>query len=549
MATISMLKKDLIDESGVASPENVIPAIGMEVEREDGGEITVDITPNRPDLLDITGLARELALHSGLRKPRRYGIKGSSGMSISVGRGVKSIRPFIAGLVVKKANLNGDNLKYLINFSEKLSATLGRNRKKLAIGIHDLSAINGNLRYDAANDGRIFPLNYGGEISFKEVMGKHDKGIEYSFTVMTKAGKQLFPYLADSEKTISLIPITNCNQTKITTSTESLFIDITGTDEFTVSKVADIFACSFIDRGFDVYSVSVETDSGKKELPKLSERKIKAKPNGLYGIIGYKPENIKFASLCLRAGYIASETKGGFNLIIPPYRYDVFNDQDVYEDLLFAYGYDEVKTLPVSSINPGGVSSSSELEERLTEVMLGLGYTEAYNNHLANEKTEFANMGKDFDQGSVVKIKYAKTENISIMRDSLLPGLLQNLADSSSEQMPYKIFEIGKVFGVAGGKPLEERFVAFVSEHSKADFAEAKASVLAFLKSIGVEPELENSSASYFITGRCASITVKGKQVGLFGEIHPKVLKNFGIEEPVVACEISIDRIQAKAQA
>ena len=71
---------------------------------------------------------------------------------------MKRCRPFIAGFVVKGADLRGNRIKELMNFQEKLHDTYGRKRKKMAIGIHDLDKIEGDLVYDAAKDGKMTPL-------------------------------------------------------------------------------------------------------------------------------------------------------------------------------------------------------------------------------------------------------------------------------------------------------------------------------------------------------------------------------------------------------
>ena len=190
MATITFAKKDLVEESGLSKPEETIPKIGMEVERDADGEITVDITPNRSDLLDIIGLARQLALHEGVRKPRGYELSGKSGITIKAGKAVGKVRPNIAGIVVKDVSFTEASLKYLINFSEKIGGTLGRNRKKLAMGIHDLSTIEGDLVYDASYEGSITPLGESADKGFEEVMKENQKGMMYSNIIAAKKGKQ-----------------------------------------------------------------------------------------------------------------------------------------------------------------------------------------------------------------------------------------------------------------------------------------------------------------------------------------------------------------------
>ncbi len=540
MATVTFMRKDLEQASGTAKFEDAIALIGMEIENEDDKEVTIDITPNRPDLLDITGLGRQIALFNGTLKPNKYEVSSKSAMSIRATKKAETVRPHIAGIVIKNLTLNETQLKYLINFSEKLSETYGRRRKKLALGIHDLSNIKGNLTYDAAEDGRMTPLNEAVESQFSRIISEHKKGIEYSGT-LTSGGNKLLTFLKDDEKVISLIPIINSAQTKMTERTKSIFIDITGTEAEIVSKVADILACKFIDIGASVESVEVKYDSGRAiTYPRLLSSPMKISLKGFESILGTKSA-IGIKQLCERSGYLINSGSGSnLTVEIPPYRPDIINSSDVYEDLIFAYGYDNVEAVKLPSASVGAPDKSAEFANKLSSLMIGLGYTEAYNNYLTNEKQEFEMMGHDYEPMNTVKIKYSKTENISILRDAVLPSLMQNLSDSSSEPMPYRLYEIGKVFRIDSGKVSESTNISFVSEHAKANFSEAMAIAENILSFTGIAYSIEECEDGSFINGRCVKIVANGKNIGMLGEIHPKILENFRLDEPVVAGEISI---------
>jgi phenylalanyl-tRNA synthetase beta chain len=110
--------------------------------------------------------------------------------------------------------------------------------------------------------------------------------------------------------------------------------------------------------------------------------------------------------------------------------------------------------------------------------------------------------------------------------------------------MPQKIFEIDKVFRLHKGKPIEQTHIAVVSEHSKADYSEAKSVMLKIMQSAAISDfKLEEHKDPSFIDGRAANILVNGQIIGSFGEISPKVLRNFKLEEPVVAIEMNMEEI------
>jgi phenylalanyl-tRNA synthetase beta chain len=174
---------------------------------------------------------------------------------------------------------------------------------------------------------------------------------------------------------------------------------------------------------------------------------------------------------------------------------------------------------------------------------MGMGFSEALNTLLTNESQCFEMLGRKYDRDSVVKVAYAKTETLSVLRDSILPSLLGNLAASLQATMPQRLFELGSTFRVEKGKVLETWNAAFVSEHSRSNFSEIKASVFGLMEALGAKFAIKEASDPAFIEGRCASLVVGGKNVGIFGEISPKALQSFGLEEPVAAAELSLGLI------
>ena len=131
-------------------------------------------------------------------KENHYALKGKPALKITVGKGVKNSRPFIAGFVVKGADLKGNRIKELMNFQEKLHETYGRKRKKMAIGIHDLDQIEGDIAYDAAKEGSMVPLGGKKEMSFQKVM---EFARDSDCDEIIKSYKT-YPHLRDSKKVL-----------------------------------------------------------------------------------------------------------------------------------------------------------------------------------------------------------------------------------------------------------------------------------------------------------------------------------------------------------
>ncbi len=123
-----------------------------------------------------------------------------------------------------------------------------------------------------------------------------------------------------------------------------------------------------------------------------------------------------------------------------------------------------------------------------------------------------------------------------MIRSTLLPNLMSVLSQNKHVEMPQMIFEVGDV--IVDSKDVQK--LAGVSTHSTANFAEIKSVVESVLRELGLEYEIAESKDSAFLEGRRASILIKGENTGAFGEIHPDVILNFGLDHPIIAFEVKI---------
>lgn len=531
MPNITFNAKDIGRRFTAREFDRLVEEVGMEVEERAGDDITLAVTPNRPDMLSFTGFMRALELHAGKSRPRTYDIKGKPTLTVAVTGSVAKVRPFIAGLVATGLKLDGNSLKYVIDFTEKLSDNYGRRRRKLAMGMHDMKAVKGDLVYDAKHDGSLVPLRGSKPMAFAEVLKSHAKGGEYGYTI-SQEGNSNYPFLRDSEKVISLIPIINSDATRVTERTSAMFVDVTGIDKNAVDDAARMMACMLMDMGATVLQVKIAYPNGDEISPSMHTKQVKVMLKDFEERIGVSSNAREMAKLAAREGYAAKVSGAAITVSVPQYRTDVFNEQDVIEDLAIAYGYTNIKPAPISGHAVGAESAANEYLNGISMLMVGLGFSEAMNYYLSNEKVQFDSMRRGRSKSSITVAK-SKTEAITMLRESVLPGLLQNLSDSAHERMPQRLFEIGSVFRLENGKPVEETHLAFVSEHSKANFSEAKSIIEAIARHLGAKAEYRQAKDGAFIEGRCAAAVG-----GLFGEISPEVLEAFRIEEPVVAGEL-----------
>ena len=142
---LNRMLKDKISSTDFA---NIIPKIGADPDEINNEEAIVEFFPDRPDLLSTEGVARALRAFTGQQLGLvEYEVNPQT-TQIFVSPEVMEIRPAISGGIVRGVTLDDIAIKCLMELQEKLHVTLGRKRKKVSIGIHDLSKIEGPFSYD-----------------------------------------------------------------------------------------------------------------------------------------------------------------------------------------------------------------------------------------------------------------------------------------------------------------------------------------------------------------------------------------------------------------
>ena len=455
MAVVTFELKDL-KNLGLQKEEleHAVDRLGMSLENMDEKAAYIDITPNRPDMLDIIGFVRaaRFLLGKSVPKEKFYSITNEPILDVAV-TGAAKIQPFIAAAAIRDIDLNGNNLKNLINFSEKFCDTYGRKRKKMSMGLYDLDMIKGPLVYDAARDGEFIPLDSSKKMTFKEILKTHPKGIEHSDLL---AKSKAYPYLRDAKEILALIPIVNSESAKVTQGTKNIFIDITASTSHAAESAMDLFACSFMDMGAKVHPCRIIYRDATVQTPRLEYRTIRIRKSRAENTLGFWLSDNKVVNLVNKLGHVAAKY-GKYTLVyVPPYRIDVMNQQDVIEDIAIAYGYDNIAPMPVMGSAIGTPDKLKEYINRASRLMVGLGFSEAMNPYLTNEELNFRKFCHEIEEKETIQVAYAKTESITMLRTTVLPSLLENLSNSVHERMPQKIFEIDKVFHLHKGKPIEQ---------------------------------------------------------------------------------------------
>ncbi len=234
-----------------------ISMMGVDLGSIDPDRITMEVFPDRPDLLSVEGFSRALEGTLEIKTGLREYVVTDSGMKLFIDSSVNGIRPFIAAGVIRKIPLDEKKLVSLMNIQEKLHITHGRNRRKVAIGVHDLKSIEAPFLYKAIkpNEVRFVPLDMQDELTPVEILRTHPKGIVYSWIL---EGLDRYPIILDrNDNVLSLPPIINGELTRVGKDTKDLFIEVTGLDQKAVNYALNILVTSMADRGGKIQSVEI----------------------------------------------------------------------------------------------------------------------------------------------------------------------------------------------------------------------------------------------------------------------------------------------------
>ena len=525
----NVTKKKIID---------VLPFLGLDIESQDGDEIRIEYSPNRPDYSTDFGIALGLqgllAVKKGVQK---VNIKKTGKYEINVDSSVNKIRPFVTGIVAKNGTIDDQTIKQLMNMQEDLHFGIGRKRKKSSIGLHDLDKILLPLTYTTTTRDKSFiPLNETKEKSISDILSETDVGQNYGWVL---GDSKNVPIIIDSEgNTVSFPPLINAALTTVTTKTKNILVEVTSIEKDAAEDMLSVVSSILQMAGFQIFELKIS--GGKNSTPKLNERNIIYDPKLTSEILGIEmsPSNMV---TCLKKCRLDAIIKGKkITCVIPRYRFDIFGPMDLVEEIALGYGIENLEPKLSPSTTIGQKDNVTIKTSVITKTAVGLGLLEVVNSSLTSKKNLYELTKRDSSQ--MISVLDSKSQEHTILRDSLLSGLLENLSKNIHETYPQKLFETGVIF--TKGKPIGESInLAVVMAHKDTNFSEIKAILQSILRTqFKIECKTKSSSESQelFVKGKYADVYVNEKKIGKIGEISNEILDNFRIRTSVVGFEINL---------
>jgi phenylalanyl-tRNA synthetase beta chain len=513
--------------------------------------IRMELLAVRPDIFDFGGLTRMLQGYyekeAGLKDYKVSQAKITLEVDPITSKN-SSYRPFIVCAVVRNVTSNDTFLKTLMSLQENLHWALGRNRKIASIGIYDLDLLNPPFRYTAFDPEELTftPLAMQGKaLTPKQILKEHPKGKSFAF--LFKDFKK-YPFLIDAKgKVLSMPPIINSEDSKVTLNTKNLFIDVTGTSERVLDKALNIIVCNLkeFDKNCEIEKVRVKYEDKEINTPSLNPQEMDLDCRKVNKILGLSLDQEEIIKLLKKMRHNAEKRDDNtISVQIPSYRNDIIHPRDLMEDIAIMYGYKNIKTKVIKTSTESSEYPLLKTCNQVRSVLVGLGFIEITTLMLTNPEFHYHKLNLPINK-RMVKISNPVSFEQTMIRTHLCSGILDTFYRNIHNELPQKIFEIGDITLIDGDSEigtLDYKYLAAGITGSKAGFAEIKALFLAYCYEMRFNATYKESNLSLFISGRQCEIFKDKLKIGMMGEVSPEVLERFNLLHPVVLFNLEIGK-------
>lgn len=530
----------------------------------------LEITPNRPDCLSHIGIAREVAAYYG-RKVKYP--------SYTLSEVIDSVNNYAKVRVEDKERCKRYMGRVIRNVTVAESPEWLKKRIR-AMGlkpINNIVDITNFVMFEYNQPMHAFDLD---KLENNTVVVRAAENGE-KITTLDGVERELVNgelVIADEVKPIAIAGIIGGQATQIEAETKNVFLEVAYFTPDNIRKSAKklgIVTDSGYrnERGLDIENLPevidraaaliAEVASGEvldevidKYIEKPQKFEIPLNLTKLNTFIGKKLEFDTVGKILSNLGLGIKTLSQDMLLITPPtYRTDLTRPEDLYEEVIRMYGFENIEAvMPVEDIESGLKDSKISVADNLKEILKEIGLHEVINyTFIPREALDILKI-KD----KVIEISNPLSEDMVIVRPTLMYSLLANIRDNfNRNQFDLRFFEVSKVFTPAeelanedlricvaiAGKP--ERTL-WNPKPKAYDFYTMKGYVEKLLEYMGINRyKLERSSNENFHPGRSADIKIGNDVIGTFGEVHPDVLEAMDIKrERAYVADIDLARAE-----
>lgn len=538
----------------------------------------IGLTPNRADCLSITGIAREVAAiqHTKIKKP-----------DVAIAK--------TGGEAAQRAKITIESPELCPRYAAKIilggkiapSPAWLQDRLK-SVGLKPINNVVDITNFVMLETGQpLHAFDYD-QLAGKQIIVRTAKKGE-EFTTLDSKQRKLeedMLLICDGEKPVAIAGVMGGENSEISDSTVNILLESAYFDPSSIRKTAKILglgtdASHRFERGVDplgtLYAAEraanliTELTGGKLIDGTIDENPVKFAPKPISvsasrtnRLLGTNFSTAMMGDM-LKSIEFDTQIEGDIIVAVPPsFRVDVSIPEDLMEEVARLSGYNNIPvTFPAVATDDATPSSTFEFRMMIRRIMTGLGFYEAINYSFISPKSyDRIGLSEQDPRRKCVEVLNPLSEELAVMRTSLLPGLFDTMRKNISQQeRNLRIFEIGKVFLPEANEklPKETETLSMIwtgarqpnTWHFKsepADFYDIKGAAEALLNTMKIKgaifekPNLDDHP--YAKPGYCAQISIDGKIAGVLGEINPQTLKSFDVKQTALFMELNLDLIR-----
>lgn len=534
--------------------------------------LELDLTPNRADCLSVINIAREVSAITGaeLKLPQINE------------EGVSSETEQMAAVEIKAPDLCGRYIARVVK-DIKIGPSPAWLRHRLeAAGMRSINNIVDVTNFVMLEMGQpLHAFDYD-KLAGHQIIVRRAKDKETMFTLdgQKRQLDEEMLVIADAENPVAIAGVMGGLESEVTVNTKTILLESAHFDGASIRKTSRKLglrseASSRFEKGVNIDGALaavnravdlIEQLGAGKAVPgkidqypmKRHETVIALRPHRVNQLLGTNIGAEEIVNILCRLHLGVTSSGDELLVKVPSYRGDLTQEVDLIEEVARIHGYDLVPTtLPQGAMGQSKKNISQLLEERAKQILLACGMTEIITYSFISPKAlDKIGLEAAHPLRNVVKIKNPLSEEQSVMRTTLLPGLLEIASRNiNRRQKNLSIFESGRVFWpkeAVAELPVEEKMLAGLvsGELSKTwnwpqvemDFYYMKGILEQLLAGLNNQQVkfVPSSSYSTFHPGRTAEVFSDGRRIGVIGEIHPDVLTNYGLEQKACAFELQI---------
>ena len=541
--------------------------------------LEIDLTPNRPDCLSIIGVAREIAGFTGQKLALPV---------LALSEGEENIAGF-SSVEIKDPELCTRYVARVVTDIKVGESPFWLKDRLLSVGLKPINNIVDITNFVMMETGQplhAFDLD---RLAENRIVVQRAGSVTF-FVTLDEKERQLTPdmlMICDAEKPVAVAGVMGGMNSEITGETTRVLLESACFNPTSIRKTAKILglgsdAAHRFERGVDPLGTLFAADRAAQLMVEIAggtltrgvidnhprpaaEKRLTVAVDAVNRRLGTALGYDEMAGLLASVGFgVNPASDGRMTVTVPSFRVDVDRAEDISEEVARLWGYNKIPvTFPVISGNSGNPALMFDWRHRFREVMTGFGFSEIVSYSFISEK---ACQGMDLlntaDRVEPINIMNPLAADQSVMRTSLIPGLLSTMRHNLSQQInDMKLFETGRVFWqtkAGDNLPEEPEMMAALmtgavrrrSWHAPedlSDFFDIKGALECLLKELGAAScsftAMPGERCAVTRPGHTARVSVEGVEVGLVGEVSRALLEKFDLKKPAFVFELNLSAV------